>query len=82
MNNQNLDGLTSAYSEQARFHDENLLMLGWYARRIIRTLADRGCRCVLSLGIGHQVLPKAIMEGLDTKLTRYVIIEGSREIIE
>jgi SAM-dependent methyltransferase len=82
MNNQNLDALTSAYREQFKFHDENLVMLGWYARRIIRTIAAKSHRSVLSLGIGHQVLPKAIIEGLGTKLDRYAIVEGSRDIIE
>jgi SAM-dependent methyltransferase len=82
MKNQNLDALTSAYGEQFKFYDENQVMLGWYARRIIRTIGARKHRSVLSLGIGHQVLPKAIIEGLGPQLSRYAIIEGSLEIIE
>jgi 2-polyprenyl-3-methyl-5-hydroxy-6-metoxy-1,4-benzoquinol methylase len=82
MNNQNLDTLTSAYGERFKFHDENLVMLGWYARRIIQIIESKSLRSVLSLGIGHQVLPKAIIDGLGTRLARYTIIEGSRDIIE
>lgn len=82
MKHQNLDELTSAYGDQFKFHDENLLMLSWYARRIISTMIARNCRRVLSLGIGHQVLPNAIIDGLGSRLTRYTIVEGSREIIE
>jgi 2-polyprenyl-3-methyl-5-hydroxy-6-metoxy-1,4-benzoquinol methylase len=82
MNPHNLDALTGAYSEQFKFHDENLIMLGWYARRMIQALRGRPHRSVLSLGIGHQVLPKAIVEGLGEGLNRYVILEGSRDIIE
>jgi 2-polyprenyl-3-methyl-5-hydroxy-6-metoxy-1,4-benzoquinol methylase len=82
MNHQNLDALTPAYREQFKFSDENLVMLSWYARRILRTMSAGPSRKVLSLGIGYQVLPRAIMEALGSGLTRYTIVEGSREIIE
>jgi 2-polyprenyl-3-methyl-5-hydroxy-6-metoxy-1,4-benzoquinol methylase len=82
MKNQNLDAFSSAYKEQASFHDENRTMLGWYAQRIIQRIAAKSYRSVLSLGIGHQVLPRAILKGLGDKLDRYAVIEGSIEIIE
>jgi 2-polyprenyl-3-methyl-5-hydroxy-6-metoxy-1,4-benzoquinol methylase len=82
MNKQNLDSLKPAYGEQFKFHDENLTMLSWYARRIIQTIEARSHRTVLSLGIGHQVLPKSIIGGLADKLEKYTILEGSQEIIE
>jgi 2-polyprenyl-3-methyl-5-hydroxy-6-metoxy-1,4-benzoquinol methylase len=82
MKHQDLDALKPAYGEQFKFHDENLLMLGWYARRIIAAMRARGHRSVLSLGIGHQVLARAIIGELGSALDRYVVIEGSREIIE
>lgn len=82
MNNQNLDALTPAYGNQFKFHDENMIMLNWYARRIIQTIETRSHRSVLSLGIGHQVLPTSIIERLGSKLDKYTIVEGSRDIIE
>lgn len=82
MNNQNLDALTSAYGQEFKFHDENLVTLSWYARRIIQTMVAQSSRRVLSLGIGHQVLPKSILAELGSTLDHYAIIEGSLEIIE
>lgn len=82
MKNQNLDALSPAYQDQFKFSDENLVMLSWYARRILHTMSAGPSRKVLSLGIGYQVMPKAIIEGLGPELTRYTIVEGSREIIE
>ena len=41
MNPDSLDALTGAYGEQFKFHDENLIMLGWYARRMIQALRGR-----------------------------------------
>ena len=39
-------------------------------------------RSVLSLGIGHQAVPKAILEELGPNLARYAILEGSQDIID
>lgn len=58
-------------------HDENLLMLGWYARRLAATLAARGARNVLSLGIGHQVVSRRLGGLLGRGLDAYTIVEGS-----
>jgi 2-polyprenyl-3-methyl-5-hydroxy-6-metoxy-1,4-benzoquinol methylase len=82
MNSQNLDAFSSAYEDQFKFHDENLISLAWYAQRVIQSVSSRPHQRVLSLGIGHQVLPKAIIEGLCPSLVRYSLIEGSPEIIE
>ncbi len=82
MNTQNLDVFSPAYGEQFKFHDENLLMLSWYARRIVRSVAAKSRFSVLSLGIGHRVLAKAILGELGPRLTNYTVVEGSREIIE
>src|SRR5262249_55332674 len=51
------------------------------AQRIIEVIRARGYRSVLSLGIGHQVLPTSIIRQLGAVLEQYSIIEGSREII-
>ena len=82
MNNPHLDEFTSAYSGQSQFFDENLAMLNWYARRLARTSRAKSHRSVLSLGIGHRVVPKAILEELGPSLARYTIVEGSPEIVE
>ena len=63
-------------------HDENLLMLGWYAARLAATLAARGARSVLSLGIGHQVVSRRLGGLLGRGLDAYTIVEGSSARID
>jgi SAM-dependent methyltransferase len=82
MKEPHLDAGKSAYGEQFRFYDENLAMLNWYARRIARTCREKSHRSVLSLGIGHQAVPRAILDELAPNLARYAIVEGSQEILE
>ena len=82
MTEPHLDASKSAYGEQSWFYDENVAMLNWYAQRVVRTCRAKSHRSVLSLGIGHQAVPKAILAELGTTLARYVIVEGSQQIIE
>ena len=82
MKHEDLDSFSSAYHEQFKFHDENLITLAWYVRRIIKTMRDKSCRRVLSLGIGHQVVTRAILNELGPELSNYTVIEGSPEIIQ
>ena len=82
MNELHLDASKSAYGDQFRFYDENLAMLNWYARRIVRTCRAKSHRSVLSLGIGHQAVPQVISDELGPTLARYAIVEGSQDIIE
>jgi SAM-dependent methyltransferase len=56
-----------AYSEDFMFHDENRLMLSWYSRRIIKVIRAVSRTIVLEPG---------------SLLDKYIIIEGSRKIIE
>ena len=48
----------TGYRPDFPYHDENLLMLDWYASRLERTLRERRARRLLSLGIGHPQLPE------------------------
>ena len=82
MTKPDLDASKSAYGERSRFYDENLAMLNWYVRRIARTCRTKSHRSILSLGIGHQAVPKAILEELGPNLVRYAILEGSQDIID
>lgn len=76
-----LDDFKSAYVHSP-FFDENLAMLHWYAQRVARTCQAQSHRSVLSLGIGHQVVPHAILDELGPSLARYTIVEGSQDIAE
>jgi SAM-dependent methyltransferase len=82
MEKQDLDRLNSAYGPEFRYHDENLAMLGWYVERMMGALARSGARTLVSLGIGHGVVGRAILGGLAGRLSEYTVVEGSREAVE
>jgi SAM-dependent methyltransferase len=77
-----LEALSAAYGPGFKFHDENLLMLSWYATRIIETLKRQRADSLLSLGIGHRVVSRALFALLGDPLTSYVIVEGSRTAVD
>ena len=77
-----LDALTAAYGPGFKFHDENLLMLSWYAGRMIETLRRRRAASLLSLGIGHRVVSRALFGLLGDPLSSYVIVEGSKSAVD
>jgi SAM-dependent methyltransferase len=76
-----LDAATG-YGRDFPFYDENLLMLGWYATRLERTLRARGARRVLGLGIGHQVVSLRLAGLVGSAIDAYTIVEGSRARID
>lgn len=81
MEKQDLDRLNSAYGPEFRYHDENLAMLGWYVERMMGALSRSGARSLVSLGIGHGVVSRAILAGLASSLAEYTVIEGSPEAV-
>lgn len=78
---ENLDNYQSAYQPDFRFNDENLMMLSFYAERMCNVLRSNKSKSVLSLGIGHRVVSQSIINELNHHLNRYLIVEGSPEII-
>ena len=72
-----LEGATG-YRPDFPYHDENLLMLDWYAGRLERTLRERRARRLLSLGIGHQVVSQRLSSLLGGVVESYTIVEGSQ----
>jgi SAM-dependent methyltransferase len=70
-----------AYGPGFRFHDENLAMLGWYVERMMSALERAGARTLVSLGIGHGVVARAILDGLAARLGEYTVVEGSAEAV-
>jgi hypothetical protein len=67
----------TGYRPEFKFHDENLRMLSWYAERLVDALRRSGARSLLSLGIGHQVVSKRLLESVGDTLESYTIVEGS-----
>ena len=76
-----LDAATG-YGADFPYHDENLLMLDWYATRLERTLRERRSRRLLSLGIGHQVVSRRLATLLGSVVESYTIVEGSQARID
>jgi 2-polyprenyl-3-methyl-5-hydroxy-6-metoxy-1,4-benzoquinol methylase len=79
---EDLNKYQSAYEKSFDYHDENLLMLNWYARRIAASLLGKKHLRMLSLGIGYETVPKALWNGLEGKLKEYTIIDGASEIVD
>jgi SAM-dependent methyltransferase len=77
-----LDKFEPAYTERFPFHDENLAMLAWYAERMIARLQELEVKSLISLGVGHRVVGRAILEGLVPRLDSYTIVEGSTAAID
>jgi SAM-dependent methyltransferase len=81
MDGAELDRLKGAYGPEFRFHGENLEMLAWYVDRMSAALERAGARTLVSLGIGHGVVGRAIVGGLAARLERYTVVEGSPEAV-
>jgi 2-polyprenyl-3-methyl-5-hydroxy-6-metoxy-1,4-benzoquinol methylase len=80
--NEDLNQYEPAYESDFKYNDENHAMLQWYASRLIEKASHSHTLDILSLGIGHQTVSLAIIDKLSSKLGRYVLIEGSQNIIE
>ncbi len=78
---ENLDRYQSAYQPDYRFNDENMMMLSFYAERMCNTLREKKAKSVLSLGIGHRIVSQSIMNEFVNDINRYLIVEGSPDII-
>ena len=76
MNTNDLDGHTG-YRTEFKFHEENLRMLGWYAERFVTALGRVGAQSLLSLGVGHQVVIRRILDQMGHGLESYTVVEGS-----
>lgn len=81
MEKEDLDRLKGAYGPEFRYHEENLAMLGWYVERMMGALARSRARTLVSLGIGHGVVGRAILSGLASSLSEYTVVEGSPEAV-
>ena len=79
---ENLDQFKGAYETTFKFYDENQWYLKQYSDLMCETLVQENAKSVLSLGIGHEVVSKALMNLLESNLESYHIVEGSPEIIK
>jgi 2-polyprenyl-3-methyl-5-hydroxy-6-metoxy-1,4-benzoquinol methylase len=78
---EDLNKFKTAYERDFDFHDENLTMLAWYAKRIVESLEGIKNLRLLSLGIGYETVPRALWGGLEGRLKSYTIVDGASELI-
>lgn len=73
---------SAAYVEGFAFYDDNVRLLRAALQQMIRRTGDLTTFSLLSLGVGHRVTVKGLLDALADRLTDYVIVEGSESIIE
>jgi SAM-dependent methyltransferase len=80
MQQEDLNAYKDAYLESFPFYWDETVLLDAYARQLVAALKPRKQVKALSLGIGRQMVSKAIFENVD--LAEYHIVEGAQDIIE
>ena len=80
MQQEDLNAYKDAYLESFPFYWDETVLLDAYARKLVAALKPRKRVRALSLGIGRQMVSKAIFENVD--LAEYHIVEGAADIIE
>lgn len=76
---ENLDQYKGAYEDTFPYYWDETLLLDAYVRKLIAATAGRKDVRALSLGIGRQIVSRALFENI--ALAEYHVIEGSAEII-
>jgi len=80
MQQEDLNSYKDAYLESFPYFWDETVLLDAYARKLVAALKPRKRVRALSLGIGRQMVSKAIFENVD--LAEYHIVEGAEDIIE
>lgn len=76
---ENLNAYKDAYLESFPFFWDETVLLEAYVRKLIAALSQRKHVRALSLGIGRQIVSKAMFDNVD--LAEYHIVEGAADII-
>jgi len=77
-----IDQDRNAYIPGFAYYDDNILLLKANLAQILRRTQHMPSVRVLSLGVGHRYVVKGLLDGLGERLSHYVIVEGSADIIE
>lgn len=79
MNHENLDAYAGAYTEAFPYHWDETLLLRAYVGKLLEHLEGRNPARLLSLGIGGQLVSRALIDRFGD--AEYHIVEGSDAII-
>jgi SAM-dependent methyltransferase len=81
-NKENLDNYDKAYDSGFKYNDENSWFLTRYAQYMSQSIGKNKFQNILSLGIGHHIVSDILSAELDNGILKYVILEGSKSIID
>lgn len=73
---------SAAYAPGFSFYDDNVRLLRAGLVQVLRRTRHLDRFSLLSLGVGHRVTIRGLLEGLGDRLSEYLIVEGSADIIE
>ena len=73
---------SAAYVPGFAYYEDNIRLLRAGLEQMVRRTAGLGRFSLLSLGIGHRYTVKGLLDRLGARLDRYVIVEGSQDIID
>jgi 2-polyprenyl-3-methyl-5-hydroxy-6-metoxy-1,4-benzoquinol methylase len=77
---ENLDQYKNAYEDSFPYYWDETVLLDAYVRKLVATMSGHRDVRALSLGIGRQIVSRALFENIDLK--EYHVVEGSPAIIE
>lgn len=77
-----IDQDNAAYIPGFQYYEDNIRLLRAGLLQMLRRTAPLQRFSLLSLGVGHRYTVKGLIDGLGDRLERYVIVEGSSEIID
>ena len=78
-----LDGYTASYTPKFPHFEENFITHVAYGERIADYIRSNDIHSAMSLGIGHTEVAQRILATINNgPLRRYVVVDGSRQIIE
>lgn len=73
---------SEAYAPGFVFYDDNVRLLRAGLQQVLRRTRHLQRVSLLSLGVGHRITVRGLLDGLAERLDRYVIVEGAPQIIE
>ncbi|MCP1373375.1 class I SAM-dependent methyltransferase [Dyella lutea] len=73
---------SAAYAPAFSFYDDNVRLLQAGLEQVLRRTRHLERLSLLSLGVGHRITIRGLLDGLGDRLSEYLIVEGSADIIE
>ncbi|MCF8296586.1 MAG: class I SAM-dependent methyltransferase [Bacteroidales bacterium] len=79
---ENLDNYANSYKSDFKYNNENSWFLTRYAQYMSESIRYNNLKNILSLGIGQRIVGDLLSEELNFTLEKYIVLEGSKSIID